>query len=196
MAGLDRAGLKAAAKESLAGNWGEAILVFLVYAVIAGAVSGFTFGLASLCVGPLSVGLAAYYLNLARRREKKIENVFEGFGSCFVNSLLASLVSTLLICLGSIVIVPGVILALGWSQYAYVLRDEPELDAWAALERSRRLMAGHKGELFVLCLSFLGWFVLVGISFGLASFYVMPYAQATMAAYHERLLECEAGAAA
>ena len=50
-------------------------------------------------------------------------------------------------------------------------------------------MRGHKWEYFVLNLSFIGWFLLSSLTFGLLLFYVMPYYQATMAEYYRYLKE-------
>lgn len=187
MSMFDRPALKARAKASLSGNWGQAILVCVVYILIMSAASSIC-GIGGLVVGgAIEVGLAGYFLNLTRGGERKFENLFDGFSLCFVNSLVANLLYGILVFLGFLVIVPGIILALGWSQYAYVLREEPELGGWESLERSKALMKGHKGELFVLLLSFFGWGLLTVVTFGLAAFYVHPYMKATMAGYYDYL---------
>jgi uncharacterized membrane protein len=187
----DRPALKVRAKESLSNNWGTAILVYVVYAIIIGASS--SIGVGPLVIGgPLAVGMAVFFMNLVRSQENKLENLFEGFSLCFVNSLVAGLISSILIGLGSIVIVPGILLSLGWSQYSYILRENPELDGWESLKRSYELMRGHKGEYFVLLLSFFGWACVVAITFGLALLYVGPYMQATLAAYYDYLKAAKA----
>jgi uncharacterized membrane protein len=42
----------------------------------------------------------------------------------------------------------------------YILLDHPEYTVNQAITKSRELMKGHKGELFVLQLTFIGWFIL------------------------------------
>jgi uncharacterized membrane protein len=188
----DRAALKARAKESLSENWGSAILVCVVGVVIT-SVAGSVFGIGTLIVaGPIAVGMAIFFTNLLRGQERKFENLFDGFNNCFVNSMVAGLLSSLLVGLGCIVIIPGILLGLGWSQYAYILRDDPSIDGWASLQRSYEMMRGHKGQLFLLGLSFFGWGCLVCITFGLAWLYVGPYMQATYAAYYDYLKEAKA----
>ena len=56
----------------------------------------------------------------------------------------------------------------------------------ACIRESKRLMAGRKGELFVLDLSFLGWSLLEIIPYvGMAvSVYVTPYRGVTMAGFY------------
>ena len=65
-------------------------------------------------------------------------------------------------------IVPGVILSLHWAFARQILCDNPEMDIFDALRLSGQMTKGHKGELFVLWLSFLGWFLLGSITLGLA----------------------------
>lgn len=69
----------------------------------------------------------------------------------------------------------------------FVLADNPELSANEALDESKRITSGHIGDLFVLYLSFIPWFLLGAITCGLALIYVVPYVQATMANYYLEL---------
>lgn len=47
------------------------------------------------------------------------------------------------------------------------------------------MVAGNRGELFALDLSFIGWWLLTCITFGIASIYVVPYYFTTQALYYE-----------
>ena len=58
-----------------------------------------------------------------------------------------------------------------------------------AITASRKLMDGHKKELFILGLSFIGWWILVIVTLGLATLYVMPYQQVTTAGFFAKLIE-------
>lgn len=53
-------------------------------------------------------------------------------------------------------------------------------------------MYGHKWEFFVLLLSFLGWWLLEMITFGLASIWVIPYRTMTLANFYLKLTEEQA----
>ena len=48
-------------------------------------------------------------------------------------------------------------------------------------------MKGHKFELFILQLSFLGWDLLSVLTLGILQLYVAPYKFATLAIYYEQL---------
>ena len=52
------------------------------------------------------------------------------------------------------------------------------MTAREALNESKRITVGAKKDLFVMELSFLGWAMLGGITFGIALIYVYPYMQA------------------
>ena len=63
------------------------------------------------------------------------------------------------------------------------------MPASKALKESMRLMDGHKLDLFILQFSFIGWWILNIITFGLACIYSVPYMAATEANFYEHLKE-------
>ena len=70
----------------------------------------------------------------------------------------------------------------------YILADCPGVGATDALELSMRMTRGYKGDIFVFYLSFLGWWLLSGLTFGLLGlFYVGPYYGTSMAGIYEDL---------
>jgi hypothetical protein len=70
----------------------------------------------------------------------------------------------------------------------YLMAEDEDLDPGDAQKESMELMEGHKWEYFVLGLSFIPWYLLCIITLGIASIYVSPYIQATLAEYHVRLV--------
>ncbi|MDR1776129.1 MAG: DUF975 family protein [Actinomycetes bacterium] len=84
-------------------------------------------------------------------------------------------------------IIPGIIAALNYSQAAYLMLDDPELGPVEAIRKSCALMRGHKGQYFVLALSFIGWMLLESITFGLSGLYSEPYMNITYAGYYREL---------
>jgi uncharacterized membrane protein len=67
----------------------------------------------------------------------------------------------------------------------YILRDNPGMTANEAITASREMMNGNKMKLFLLDLSFIGWILLTIVTFGIASFWTLPYMQAARAAFYE-----------
>ncbi|GEK29636.1 DUF975 family protein [Furfurilactobacillus siliginis] len=112
--------------------------------------------------------------------------------------IVLALLSYLLTMLGLILlIIPGVIVSLMLAQTVYIYKDlhtdKPQVSLWQgitqSLSLSEHMMRGHKWELFVLQLSFIGWFILGGLSFGIGLIWILPYYNTTMAAYYDALEE-------
>lgn len=81
-----------------------------------------------------------------------------------------------------LLVVPGIVKGYEYRMVSYLLADCPELSTKEAFELSKKLMNGQKWEAFVLDLSFIGWNLLSGLTFGLVGyFYVGPYQFATNA---------------
>lgn len=80
-----------------------------------------------------------------------------------------------------LLIVPGIIKFYEYRFVPYILAERPDLSSNEIISRSRNLSSGHKLEMFVLDLSFLGWYVLGALLFGIGVFFVDPYVKATFA---------------
>jgi uncharacterized membrane protein len=186
MAELVRAELKTAAKAQMKGKVGFIILSFIIYAIILGAASFTVIG-ALLLGGPLTVGLLGVILMLVRGEKPGYNNLFDGFKS-FMSGFIAYLLVGIFTALWSILlIVPGIIAAFRYSQTFYILKDNPAMDGYAAIQKSKEMMKGHKGEYFVLCLSFFWWFLLGSVTLGIAYLWIGPYIAMTTANYYEWL---------
>ena len=184
---MNRRELKTLAKESLKGNWGIAIGAMLIYALISYAL-GAT-GIGSIFLGFIVVGYYAVNLKLIRTKTAKIEDLFSGCKN-FVTNFLAYLLMEIFTFLWSLLfIIPGIVKAIAYSMTPYILNDHPEMSATEAITESRKMMNGHKMEYFLLQLSFLGWIILSSFTWGILLLYVMPYMQATSAAFYEKLKE-------
>lgn len=184
---MDRGALKARAREVLSGNWGVALVVFVLNGIITAVASTILPGLGGIAIsGPMEAGVDSIYMTLQREEEPSVEQLFSGFEN-FLNTFLAGVLRTVFVWLWTLLlIVPGIVASLGYSQVFYILNDQPELEAMEALRASKELMDGHKLEYFLLQLSFLPWMLLC--VFILPMFYVVPYISATNAAYYDYLL--------
>lgn len=95
-----------------------------------------------------------------------------------------------------LLIVPGIIKAYAYSQSYYIYKDmvaatpagQPAPRVRDAVTRSRQLMRGHKFEYFVLQLSFIGWGLLSGLTFGIGQLWLTPYYIGTMSNYYDNLV--------
>lgn len=80
-----------------------------------------------------------------------------------------------------LLIIPGIIKAYSYSMVPYLLADNPSMDAKRAIQVSEDMTNGQKMEMFILDLSFIGWYILGALLFGIGIFFVHPYAYATKA---------------
>lgn len=96
-----------------------------------------------------------------------------------------------------LLIVPGIVKSIAYSQTFFVykdLNDSGLADNYSLTDyitRSRQLMNGNKWRYFVLQLSFIGWFILGGITLGIGFFWIFPYYKLTMANFYHDLVANE-----
>ena len=102
-----------------------------------------------------------------------------------VGAVLLVFVYTLLWTL--LLVIPGIIKASSYSMTFYILRENPEMTAGDAITASQKMMDGHKMDLFLLSLSFIGWAILASITFGIGYLWLIPYIYTAYAAFYETL---------
>ena len=134
--------------------------------------------LISIVLIPLNIGVAQNVLAWSRGEDvNKWKVLFGGFNSAkiFFKQVGVVVLNTILCALWTILlVVPGIIKGLAYSMYPYVLRDEPDLSVWQTLKKSEAIMKGYKGKLFLMYLSFVGWFILGAFTFGILYIWLTP----------------------
>lgn len=186
---MDRFTLKGNARSQLRGNIGVLFVCTLIVGLITAVCAALSYGIASLLVvPPFELGMTMIYLGLTEGREAKIEKVFNGFKVNFVKSILLYLLMSIFIALWSLLLViPGIIKGFSYAMAPYILAENPEMSPLDAITQSKRMMHGHKFDLFVLYLSFIAWIFLVYITLGIAAIYVGPYMELTVANFYKSL---------
>lgn len=138
---------------------------------------------------PLNIGVAQNVLAWSRGEDvNKWKVLFGGFNSAkiFFKQVGVVVLNTILCALWAILlIVPGIIKGLAYSMYPYVLRDEPELSVWQTLKKSEAIMKGYKGKLFLMYLSFVGWFILGAFTFGILYIWLTPYVMTSTVKFYD-----------
>lgn len=180
--------LRAAARQSLSGQWSGAVVMCLVYVVVSGAVSAIPAvgSLLSLLLLPVGWSYAVAFLRNARRKTPfAVGDLFAGFSDYtrLFSTLLLQGVYTVLWML--LLIVPGVIKSYSYAMTPFILKDEPELKNNAAIEKSMAMMEGHKWDLFCLQLSFIGWVLLAILTLGIGCLWLAPYMASATAHFYE-----------
>lgn len=176
------------ARESLIGKWGLAIGTFLVYILIGGAIQAVPFvgAIASfLIAGPMGLGVAIFTLTLSRKEDAKLEQIFEGFKN-FGTALGAYVLMMIFVFLWMLLlIVPGIIAAIAYSQVFYILAEDNSIGAMDALRKSKEMMYGYKWKYFCLGLRFIGWVLLCILTLGIGFLWLAPYIQVSYANFYE-----------
>jgi len=179
------------ARESLKGKWSIAIPTFLIYIIITASLQGIgeIFPLATLISliisGPIALGIAIFSLNIARDKELKVEQLFEGFEN-FWTSVGAYILMLIFILLWSILlIIPGIIAAISYSMTFLIIAEDESIDAIEALKKSKKIMYGHKWKYFCLMLRFIGWALICILTLGIGFILLLPYIQVTTVKFYE-----------
>ena len=138
----------------------------------------------------VTAGFLIFLLNTVRQTAPAYANLLDGFG-CFFRIVVLNLLIALFVFLWSLLLfVPGIVAWYRYSQAIYILLDDPTKSPLRCIRESKELMKGHKGELFQLDLSFLGWYVLSRFPiFGFAvRVWSTPYIATVKTLFYERLL--------
>ncbi len=180
--------LMRSARESLKGKWGLAIGTFLIYTLLTtapGSVEHRGSILTLIIGGPLALGAAIFSLSIARGKEARLEQIFQGFNN-FSSAFVAYLLIIVYVLLWALLlIVPGIIAGLGYSMTFYLLADDPQIKPQDALNKSKSMMDGYKLKLFYLCLRFFLLALLCILTLGIGFLWLIPYIHITMAKFYD-----------
>ena len=131
--------------------------------------------------GPIKIGQMRYFLE-SRESGSSVGQLFYGFKGEYIKNAAAMFLTDLFMALWSLLfIIPGIVKSLAWSQVPYLLAENPGMSGKRARELSDQMTMGHKWDLFVLGLSFIGWNLLGALACGVGVLFVAPYVQATYA---------------
>lgn len=163
----------------------------------------------------LNTGVAQVHLNMTRKLDYKLSQIFGPFragferfmGAAFLLSIL-SIFCTIPLILGAfyfnfmdltalsvcILVLTGIlsvglciILAVNYMFVPYFLLDCNQMKVLAAFQECRLMMKGNKKRLFLILLSFIGYSLLILCSFGIAALWAGPYMTQTMITFY---LDC------
>tara|TARA_S200000501_G_scaffold319535_1_gene313890 strand:- start:1574 stop:2161 length:588 start_codon:yes stop_codon:yes gene_type:complete len=103
-----------------------------------------------ICVSAyIQLGLAVYCIGLYKGDEVNYVTIFSRFNG--LKPIVFILILSVVVTLGFILlIIPGIILSLMYSQVFYILADDPDIGAIEAFNKSEKMMRGHKWQLFML----------------------------------------------
>ena len=123
----------------------------------------------------MDVGLIRWMTNFINDKETKIEILFTKFEdwkqviTVFFHQLAMIMLYTFLF------IIPGIIKAFSYSLVSYILAEDSKLSSKEVLDLSAKMMKGHKMNLFIFNLSFIGWHFLAIFTLGILELWIIPY---------------------
>ena len=196
------------------GNWGSAVgvtivLYLIIYAIalvslllgmfVGGPIDepgetilGQVFSLLTtfLLVYPIAFASIKMFLHFVRGEHKLyVGGLFKCFSKPYYGKSIGVflLISIFTFLWALLLIVPGIIKALSYSLAPFILADNPELSANQAIDQSMKMMKGHKMDLFLMMLGYMGFTMLSILALGIPLLWVVPYYQAVLAKFYEEV---------
>ncbi len=191
-------------KEILKGNYKNVMLPFILATLLLGLAQSqdlysnvyetyglsyvFTIGSIALFIaGPISIGLAAYSLSIANEEDYSYNQIVAGF-KYFFKALFLYLVFNISVLIGIILlIIPGVVIFLMFSQIFYITAENPQIGVIDAFKKSASLMKNKKLQYFGLFLKYMLFFILGVFTLGIWWLWLIPQAYVSFAIFYKEL---------
>lgn len=186
---MNRKEWKSLAKAQIKGKIG----ILFVITLIIGGISAVASGLLSFIpvAGPyvysfiiapaFSLSLVRVYLLVIRGGTPEVKDAFSGFDDFWSAFKVTFLVGLYTFLWSLLFIIPGIVKSYSYSMSLYILAENPGKSARECINESKIITNGHKWELFVLVLSFMGWLILTVLTLGIAGIWAIPYMNSTYA---------------
>ena len=189
------------ALKSLTGKWGIAIGAWLVFFILTEFQIGWEWQgddggnykvalkiVGLIIAGPLSLGYTTLILLISRNQKPDFAILFSGFKRFVVSFAAYLLMSIFIILWLLLLIIPGIIACLRYSQTFYIISEDENIGPLEAISKSKEMMAGNNWKLFCLYFRFIGWFILCIVTLGFAGLYVGPYLSQSCANFYNDLI--------
>ena len=176
--------------DALSSKWLLAIGIVLLHTIVNGVVGSVGFGLGTLALGgALSFGMSRTMVLIYRGHTPQVETYFDGFKH-YLPTLISFLLVSVIVLVGIVLLViPGIVAAIGLSQTFYVLQDQPELGAEGAIRESWRLTWTNGNMLKVFLMGFVIFFVTLGglLALGVGLLFAVPLVSVMAGGLYEEL---------
>ena len=178
-------------------DWGVVLYTIVPIVLIAMLISF----IISIFIEVFQTAAMFNYLDIFRDEKEEInlsEDIFRAFKEGYFWKIVGltlsiSLIMLILLFIPIIGWVLMVYFGLSWSQATYVLYDKLKNDdyqgIWDVLNTSKELMVGYKFRYFLFLLTFIGWFFLDAITFGLSRIWSKPFMTMSMVSFYEARIQ-------
>ena len=163
---------------------GSSEVTAIVLLILVFVLAAFLIGIAiqMLLLNPLQVGGRRYFIQSAQFYDNRECFRFAFDGNNWKGIVAGMFYKNILLFLWFLLLfIPGIIKSYAYRMVPYILADNPGIGAKRAIEISNEMTRGHKFNMFVLDLSFLGWYFLGALCLGIGVLFVNPYKDATEA---------------
>jgi hypothetical protein len=163
------------------------ILVILFILVIAALISN----VITILLMPLMISLSGLFLGLIRGGQYTLKECFsevfsKTFDKNYWKKFSLCLLKVIIITLGTLLfVILGLIFYYKYYFAQMIMADNPEMSSIDALKLSSKITKHHKGELFLLDLSFLNWGLIAVCTLGISTIYSTPYYNTVRALYFQ-----------
>ena len=148
----------------------------------------FTIGSLALFIqGPISIGLAIYSLSIANEEDYNYNQIISAFKH-FFKALILVLLFTISSAIGFLLlIVPGIFIALMFSQIFYIMAEDPSTGVIDAFKKSASLMKNKKLQYLGLILRYILFFILGVFTLGIWWLWLIPQMYVSFAIFYKEL---------
>ena len=149
------------------------------------SIIGIIIGIVSCAV---AIGYAYYILSFIRGKKLEMKDIIDFAKKNWVKAVLVSLIVGIIIAVGTVLLViPGIIAEVGLVFYQETCADNLELGYMDTVKKAWAITKGHKMDIFLLQLSFIGWALLAVLTLGILYIWLMPYMVVTLTLAYEKL---------
>jgi len=165
--------------------YAEVVSIIMLVLLVSALIAAFCI----FVIMPMSVGIRKFF-NTTTYGTDEVSTLFFAFrkGNGYLNIVKTQFLVGLYTCLWGLIPFAGYFIMIykmyGYYLVPFILADNPHMPASRAIQLSEQMMHGRRFELFVLNISFIGWYLLSSLVPGIGSFLVMPYVYATEAQFY------------
>ena len=199
---MNRIDIKNEAKKKIEDNrwdiWWPLIVIMVLSGALSSVIGGssttingykisYGSGLISLLTGIVTAGYMKYLLDFVRTGKFNSNTIIKTVKEKWLNILIAEILTSVIVALFSLLlVVPGIIVALGYA-FVTLLVIDTDIAGQDALKESKEMMDGYKWDYFVFLLSFIGWGILCCLTCGILLIWVLPYFTVSELIYYDEL---------
>ncbi len=157
-------------------------IIALLFSLVALAISIFV-------SGPMNYGMYKVIISNYNGFMPDTRDLFSGFRRYWHTVGLYWLIMLYTLLWSFLFIIPGIIKGISYSMAYFISVDNPRLSPNECITESKKMMKGHKWDLFVLQLSYFGWYLLIILTLGILSFWVIPKQMTAVYIFYRKIVK-------